>query len=174
MRGLIWKKNNIKYKEYINILNNELVLAKGCTEPIALAYCSAKARSILKSIPDKAVVEVSGNIIKNCKSVVVPNTGGLKGIETAVAIGIIAGNENLELEVLKDVTKKQLEDFKQYLKENKITIKKSDSNNLLDIMVKAYKGEDKAIVRICHKHTNIVYIKKNDEIILDKTKEKQT
>ncbi len=116
-------------------------MAKGCTEPIALAYCAAKARSVLGQIPDKVLVEVSGNIIKNCKSVVVPNTGGLKGIETAVAIGIIAGNEDLELEVLKDISEKQITDFKNYLKENKIEIKKSDSNNLLDIKIEAYKGE---------------------------------
>lgn len=95
-------------------------MAKGCTEPIALSYCAAKARSVLGQIPDKVLVEVSVNIIKNCKSVVVPNTGGLKGIETAVAIGIIAGNENLELEVLKDISEKQITDFKNYLKENKI------------------------------------------------------
>lgn len=167
------EKNNIKYKAYIDILKKELVLAKGCTEPIALAYCAAKARSVLGQIPDKVLVEVSGNIIKNCKSVVVPNTGGLKGIETAVAIGIIAGNENLELEVLKDISEKQITDFKNYLKENKIEIKKSDSNNLLDIKIEAYKGEDKAVVRICHKHTNIVYIQKNVEIILDKNEEEK-
>ncbi len=135
-------------------------MAKGCTEPIALAYCAAKARSVLGQIPDKVLVEVSGNIIKNCKSVVVPNTGGLKGIETAVAIGIIAGNEDLELEVLKDISEKQITDFKNYLKENKIDIKKSNSNNLLDIKIQAYKGKDKAVVRICNKHTNIVYIQK--------------
>ncbi len=167
------EKNNIKYKVYIDILRKELVLAKGCTEPIALAYCAAKVRSVLGQIPDRVLVEVSGNIIKNCKSVVVPNTGGLKGIETAVAIGIIAGNEKLELEVLKDISEKQITDFKNYLKENKIEIKKSDSNNLLDIKIEAYKGEDKAVVRICHKHTNIVYIQKNDEIILDKNEEEK-
>lgn len=148
-------------------------MAKGCTEPIALAYCAAKARSVLGQIPDKVLVEVSGNIIKNCKSVVVPNTGGLKGIETAVEIGIIAGNENLELEVLKDISEKQITDFKNYLKENKIEIKKSDSNNLLDIKIQAYKGKDKAVVRICNKHTNIVYIQKNDKIILNKNEEEK-
>lgn len=167
------EKNNIKYEAYIDILKKELVLAKGCTEPIALAYCAAKARSVLGQIPDKVLVEVSGNIIKNCKSVVVPNTGGLKGIETAVAIGIIAGNENLELEVLKDISEKQITDFKNYLKENKIEIKKSDSNNLLDIKIQAYKGKDKAVVRICNKHTNIVYIQKNDKIILNKNEEEK-
>lgn len=148
-------------------------MAKGCTEPIALAYCAAKARSVLGQIPDKVLVEVSGNIIKNCKSVVVPNTGGLKGIETAVAIGIIAGNEDLELEVLKDISEKQITDFKNYLKENKIDIKKSNSNNLLDIKIQAYKGKDKAVVRICNKHTNIVYIQKNDKIILNKNEEEK-
>lgn len=168
------EKNNIKYEAYIDILKKELVLAKGCTEPIALAYCAAKARSVLGQIPDKVLVEVSGNIIKNCKSVVVPNTGGLKGIETAVAIGIIAGNEDLELEVLKDISEKQITDFKNYLKENKIEIKKSNSNNLLDIRIQAYKGKDKAVVRICNKHTNIVYIQKNDKIILNKNEEEKS
>ena len=87
-------------KAYEEILKRELVPAMGCTEPIALAYCAAKARALLGVLPERVVVFASGNIIKNVKSVIVPNTGGARGIEAAAAIGITAGREDLELEVL--------------------------------------------------------------------------
>ena len=86
--------NSIKSQTYIQILKEELVTAMGCTEPIALSYCASKAHDILNKMPERCLVEVSGNIIKNVKSVVVPNTNGLKGIEAAVAAGIVAGNTN--------------------------------------------------------------------------------
>ena len=86
-----------KYQTYVQILKEELVPATGCTEPIALSYCASKARDILQVKPKRCLVEVSGNIIKNVKSVVVPNTNGLKGIEAAVAAGIVAGDANKAL-----------------------------------------------------------------------------
>ena len=92
------------YQTYIDILKKELVPAMGCTEPISLAYCAAKARDVLGCIPTKANIKVSGNIIKNVKSVVVPNSGGMRGIETAAAVGIFYGNPDLELEVISRVT----------------------------------------------------------------------
>ena len=78
------------YDSYVKILKNELVPALGCTEPIALAYCAAKAREVLGQMPTEVIIEASGNIIKNVKSVIVPNTGGMKGIPAAAAAGIVA------------------------------------------------------------------------------------
>ena len=91
-----------KTKEiYAQILNEELLPAMGCTEPIAVAYCAAKARAVLGAMPERVLVEASGNIIKNVKSVIVPNTDGMKGIQAAAAAGIVAGRDDLALEVIK-------------------------------------------------------------------------
>ena len=94
------QKNDPRYLHMIRILREELVPAMGCTEPIAIAYGAARARSILGSMPTEVEVMASGNIIKNVKSVVVPNTGGLKGIEAAAAAGIVAGQADRILEVI--------------------------------------------------------------------------
>ena len=101
------KNSDIKYKNYLQILREELVPAMGCTEPIAIAYAAAKARQVLGCIPEKAIVEVSGNIIKNVKSVIVPNTNRLKGIEASVAAGIVAGQAEKKLEVISNVTEEE-------------------------------------------------------------------
>ena len=156
-------------KAYEEILKRELVPAMGCTEPIALAYCAAKARALLGVLPERVVVFASGNIIKNVKSVIVPNTGGARGIEAAAAIGITAGREDLELEVLSMVTEAEKAFFKKYLEETPITIKQSEAKATLDIFVNVYKGDESAAVRISGKHTNIVYMRKNDEVLLDQT-----
>lgn len=91
------------YRVYIQILKEELVPAMGCTEPIAIAYGAAKARETLGALPDRVLVEASGNIIKNVKSVIVPNTGGMKGIEAAAAVGIVAGQADRSLLNMKDI-----------------------------------------------------------------------
>ncbi len=161
------EKEKLCYQTYVAILKRELVVAMGCTEPIALAYCAAKARAVLGQIPDKVIVETSGNIIKNVKSVIVPNTNGEKGIESAVAIGIIAGDENLELEVLSNVTEQQKKEFLEYKKTTKIQVKQAESDLLLDIIVKVYKGDSYAIVRISNAHSNVVYIEKDGDVLLD-------
>ena len=101
------EKDDTRYQAYIEILKQELIPAMGCTEPIAVAYCSALARKTLQCIPDQAAVFVSGNIVKNVKSVIVPNTGGMKGIEAATAAGIIAGDPDRKLEVIAKVTQEQ-------------------------------------------------------------------
>ena len=148
------EKNDICYKTYVEILERELVPAMGCTEPIALAYCSAKARAVLGALPDKVLVEVSGNIVKNVKSVIVPNSGGRRGIEAAAAAGILAGREDLELEVLSKVTEEQ---------------KALDTPYLLDMAVTVEKDGSTARVRIAQEHTNIVQISKNGKILFEKT-----
>ena len=161
-------KTDRKYQAYLNILNLELVPALGCTEPIALAYCAAKARAVLGAIPDRVEVEASGNIIKNVKSVIVPHTGGKKGIAAAAGIGIIAGNADGALEVLIGTTKEQTEMLDGYLAATDIKISPLESDDVLDMIVRVYKGKDRASVRIAGKHTNIVHIEKNGETIFDK------
>ena len=105
--------SDITYGQYVQILHEELIPAMGCTEPIAIAYAAAKARSVLGAVPDCLIIEVSGNIIKNVKSVVVPHTGGLRGISSAAAAGVIAGDAARELEVISQVSDAQIEAIRQ-------------------------------------------------------------
>lgn len=154
-------RDELRYKTYVEILKRELIPAMGCTEPIAIAYCSAKARAVLGMIPDKVIIEVSGNIIKNVKSVIVPNSGGGRGIETASALGIIAGKEELGLEVLSQVTEEEKSLLSDYKKKTSISVLAIDSEHLLDITVTVSKGEAEAKVRIVNEHTNVIEIQKD-------------
>ena len=162
------EKDNICYKTYVEILERELVPAMGCTEPIALAYCSAKARSVLGVLPDKVLVEVSGNIVKNVKSVIVPNSGGRRGIEAAAAVGILAGREDLELEVLSKVTDEDIAGLGAYMEKVEITVEPLDTPYLLDMAVTAKKDGSRARVRIAQEHTNIIEIEKDGKILFEK------
>ena len=164
------EREDICYKTYVEILERELIPAMGCTEPIAIAYCAAKARSVLGEMPDSAVIEVSGNIIKNVKSVIVPNSGMRRGIEAAAAVGILAGREDLELEVLSQVTEKQKEQLGPYMEQTKFTVFPiDDTPYLLDMAVTVKKGDSEARVRIAQEHTNIIEIRKNGEALFEKT-----
>ena len=145
----------------------------GCTEPIAIAYASAKAREVLQALPDKVVVNASANIIKNVKSVVVPNTNFLKGIEAAAAAGIVAGNADMKLEVLSKVTYEEKKEIKKYLDGGFIKVNLADTNFIFYIEVKLYYKDSYAIVRIVNYHTNIVYIEKNKEVLFQKETEIQ-
>ena len=109
-------KEDQLYKEYLAILKEELIPAMGCTEPIALAYAASKAKEVLGELPDKVVIEASGSIIKNVKSVIVPNTNQLKGISAAVAAGIVAGNCDRELEVISEVDEQKKQEIAEYLR----------------------------------------------------------
>ena len=160
--------DNKKYQTYLQILKEELVPAMGCTEPIALAYCASKARDVLNAVPTHCLVEVSGNIIKNVKSVIVSNTHSLKGIEAAVAAGIIAGKTDRILEVIADVKKEQISKIEEYLAKDCIEIKPLDSDHILDIKITLFNNNDKVVVRIVDQHTNIILIEKNDEKIFVK------
>ena len=140
----------------------------GCTEPIALAYCAAKAREVLGCMPEKCRVEVSGNIVKNVKSVIVPNTGGLKGIEAAAAAGIAAGDASRILEVIAGVTEEQKVQIKEFLDSVPIQVEPLESDEILDMIVTLYHGEDWSRVRIANYHTNIVLIEKNGEVLYRK------
>lgn len=155
------------YQTYLDIIKKELIPSMGCTEPIAIAYCAAKAKSVLNKQPEKVLIEASGNIIKNVKSVVVPNTKGMKGIEIAAAMGIIAGDDKKGLEVISDVDPSVLEEVKSFMKNVHMELKTMDSDLQLDIRITLYHGDDLVSARIIKNHTNIVLIKHNDEIIFD-------
>lgn len=161
------KQSDEKYQAYVQILKEELVPAMGCTEPIALAYAAAKAREVLGEIPDEVMVEASGSIIKNVKSVIVPNTNHLKGIPAAAAAGIIAGRAEKELEVIAQVSKEQIQQMKDFLQSTKITVEHVDNGITFEIGVTLKKGESYSKVRIANYHTNIVHIEKDHKVLLD-------
>ena len=153
------------YQDYVNILHEELVPAMGCTEPIAIAYAAAVARQTLGRPAQRMEVEASGNIIKNVKSVFVPNTGGLRGIPAAAAAGMAAGDPALELEVLSSIGEEEQAAIRQYLADTPIAVKLADSPFIFDIAVRAWAGEDSALVRIVNYHTNIVRVERNGQVL---------
>lgn len=159
--------DSIRYQTYLQILKEELVPAMGCTEPIALAYGAAKARELLGTIPERVIVEVSANIIKNVKSVVVPNTDGLKGIEAAVAAGIIAGQASQILEVIANVSETEKQAIKAYLGEGRIAVKLAESELAFDIILTLHYQASDVKLRIADYHVNIVYVEKDGAILLD-------
>ena len=154
------------YRQYLNILREELRPAMGCTEPIALAYAGAKARQLLGCLPERVEVAVSGNIIKNVKSVIVPNTGGLHGIGPAVCAGIVAGDADKELEVINSVTEPQKQAIRDFLDTAKVDIHPADSELIFDIDLHLQGRGHTARIRIVNHHTNLVYMEKDGEILL--------
>lgn len=158
-------KTDKAYQDYVQILKEELVPAMGCTEPIAVAYCAALARKTLGMLPESVVVEASGNIIKNVKSVVVPNTGHLRGIPAAAAAGIVAGDEARQLEVIAAVSREQQAQIKRYLQNVSITVVLADTPLIFDIMVTVTGEGHCAKVRIANYHTNVVLVEKDGEIL---------
>ena len=154
------------YGQYLQILREELIPAMGCTEPIAMAYAAAKARQVLGEMPDKIDIVISGNIIKNVKSVVVPNTGGLKGITAAVAAGVTVGDADRQLEVLAGVREEDIHLIREFMDSCPMTVMKSQSPKMLDIDLRLYKGTDCVRLRIADYHTNIVLIEKNGDVLL--------
>ena len=160
-------KTDDKYNAYISILKEELIPAMGCTEPIALAYAAAAARKLLGVRPERVEVGASGSIIKNVKSVIVPNTGHMKGIEAAVAAGIVAGDPDKELQVLSDITEQQIPEIQTYLKNTEFKVSCLETPLTFDIVVTLHHGTAYSKVRIANFHTNIVYMERNGEIIKD-------
>ena len=154
-----------KYETCLNVLKEELIPAMGCTEPVAVAYAAALARDTLGAMPERAEVAVSGNILKNVKSVVVPNTGGLRGVAVAVAAGIVAGDASKELEVLSTITAEEISRIAPYMQSAPIAVKESDSGCVFDIGVRVFCGADEAFVRIAERHTNVVRVEKNGEVL---------
>lgn len=157
-----------KYQDYINVLKEELIPAMGCTEPIAIAYAGAIAREHLGCLPERVEIEVRGNIIKNVKSVIVPNTGGLRGIEVAAAAGIVAGDAAKELKVISEVSTEAVSAIHKFLETTPITVNFSDSKKIFDIMITVYGNGHSAYVRICEFHTNVVEIREDAKYVLQK------
>ena len=158
-------KNDKRYKAYLDVLLEELMPAMGCTEPIAIAYAAAMARKVLEATPERLCIEASDNIIKNVKSVVVPNTGNLKGIEAAAVAGVVAGNADKVLQVISEVSDDERAQISAFLETKNIEVKPSDTGNVFDIMVRVFNGDSCAAVQISHYHTNIVKIIKNKETV---------
>ena len=156
-----FEKNDPAYAEYVRILEAELIPATGCTEPIAIAFGAAKARQVLGALPESCQVEASGNIIKNVKSVVVPNTGHLRGIEAAAAAGIVAGDPEAQLQVISHVSKEDQAAICSYLETHPIEVIPAHNGKVFYIAIHVKAQEDSACVVIENYHTNITYIEKN-------------
>ena len=162
------ERTDARYAAYTRLVHDELRPAMGCTEPIAVAYACAKARALLGCLPERVDLVVSGNIIKNVKSVVVPNTGGRKGLKASVAVGVTAADESRELECLSRLTDEDRTAIDEYLGRDRIHIDVATSGRVFDLDVTVYAGENRARVRIADAHTNIVHLSRNEEVFLDK------
>ena len=154
------------YTAYIRILEEELIPAMGCTEPIAVAYAAALARKTLGLLPQSVEIQVSANIIKNVKSVVVPHTGGLRGIHAAAAAGIVAGDADGELEVLSQISREQIPAIAAYLKSTPISVEASNSGYLFDVQIRVHGGSSSAFVQIAGRHTNVILVEKDGQALL--------
>lgn len=157
----------MEVNKILNILKEEIVPAQGCTEPIAIAYVSAKAKQVLGFLPEKINIYVSGNMIKNVKSVTIPNSEGMIGIESAVALGVSAGDCEKELMVISTLGKEDIKKAKDYLKNFEINVIHDNTDVKLYIRVEAFYKEESSIVEIKHFHTNITRIEKNSEVLTD-------
>lgn len=159
--------NQQQYDNYVKILHSELIPAMGCTEPIAVAFAAAKARDVLGCIPETLTAICSGNIIKNVKSVIVPNSGGLRGIEAAAVLGAVAGKSNLGLQVISQVTPEESAKAKALLDQGICTCRLAEGVDNLYIHIIAVSGSDSAEVEVCTKHDHISRIVKNGSILLE-------
>ena len=154
------------YAEFLSILKEELVCAMGCTEPAAIAYCAAMAGDALGMLPDRVQVRASANIIKNAKSVVVPGTGGLRGIAAAAAAGLISGVKDQGLQVLAGMTKEQAKQTADYLQRVEIDVVLSEREYLLDIQVSVFSGTHHAMAEIAGSHTNLIHLETGNGILV--------
>ncbi len=158
---------NEKYRQYVKILKEELVPAMGCTEPIAIAYASAKARKLLGEAPVWAKVEVSGNIVKNAKSVTVPHTGGMRGIKSAFIAGLVAGDADAELEVISNVTPAQIEEMQAARNSFPVEVVTPEHARIFDIGITLRGERHTAYVRIADTHTNVVQLQKDGNVLYE-------
>ena len=157
------------YKNHLTILRNELITALGCTEPIAIAYAAAKAREVLGEVPESCTVHCSGNIVKNVMGVTVPNSGGLKGIDVAAALGVVGGRPEMELAVLEGITEEDRKEVRRLLKEGFCTCKLIENVATLYIVVELRAGEHTSLVEIQKTHKNITRMEKDGVSILVQT-----
>lgn len=168
------ERTSAVYKTYVEILKRELVCAMGCTEPIAIAYCAAVARKALGTLPSEIDVAASGNIIKNVKSVIVPNTGGLRGIEAAAAIGALAGDAEAGLQVVSHVTPDEIAALPGFMEQTAFSVSAAESEFLLDIEVTVRAGGHFATVRAVQEHTNIVLVETDAGVLFSKDPDEDT
>jgi len=166
--------NEETYEYYISILKNDLSLALGCTEPGAVAYASAEATTVLGRFPDRLDIKCSGNIIKNVKGVIVPNSGGLKGVDSAAVLGTLVGNTDKKLSILENVEEKHIKKASALLKSEFCHVHLKEGEGSLYIEAIAKEKNDTATVVIAGSHTNIVLIQYNDKIILDNQTNRKT
>ena len=164
-------RNEREYKNYVSILKEELLPAMGCTEPVAVAYAAAKARDVLGCLPERCKLYVSGNIIKNVKSVVVPNTGGLKGLKAAAAAGIVAGKAELQMSVIAETDPKDIPNIQKYIDEHEILIERKEGGSALYIEVILEGGGHSSKAVISDYHTNIILLEKDGEVVFQKEPE---
>jgi len=160
-------------KALLAILREELVPAQGCTEPIAVAYAAAKAREVLGEMPEQVIVRCSGNLLKNIRCVVVPNTGDLVGVEASALAGIVGGSSDRKLEVLSGLDAIHLEQIKTLLQQKicQVELLKTDQN--LHLVIRLEHGDKSSEVEICDTHTNIIRIEKDGQILFSKPREKK-
>ena len=168
------ERTSTVYKTYVEILKRELVCAMGCTEPIAIAYCAAVARKALGMLPSEIDVAASGNIIKNVKSVIVPNTGGLRGIEAAAAIGALAGDAEAGLQVVSHVMPDEIAALPGYMEQTAFSVSAAESEFLLDIEVTVRANGHFATVRAVQEHTNIVLVETDAGVLFSKDPDEDT
>lgn len=161
------EKTDKRYQAYVDILRQELVPAMGCTEPIALAYAAAIARDTLGAMPDRVRIQASPSFIKNVKSVIVPNTGNLKGMPAAAAAGIVAGAAEKKLEVISEVTPQQREEMQVFLEQTAFEQEMLDTEHAFEVVVTLFRGEDSAMVHLLDHHTNLVRIEKNGQVVME-------
>ena len=160
--------NSMTYQAYVQILKEELLPAMGCTEPIAIAYCAAKARDVLGEIPDSIEVEASGNIIEKCQKRCRSQHRGRKGLEAAAAIGVLGGEADKGYEVIASVRPETKNEARRVSCDNTHQGAAADSDHVLDVSVLVRKGEHHALVRAVNEHTNIVRIEKDAQVLLDR------
>lgn len=154
--------------DFKKIIREELIPATGCTEPIAIAYASAKAREILGSDPDEIIANLSSNIIKNAKAVTVPGTDGRRGIEISIVAGAFLGKASKKLEVLSNIDKSQLDKCDKFIEEGRVKLNLVKDKDGVFVEIICKNKTDKASVVITASHTNITEIRKNDELIFSK------
>ena len=168
-KGIAIMLDERKEEAFCTILREELQLATGCTEPIAVAYCAARLRQVLGQRPCRILAEVSGNILKNVKSVVVPNTGGRRGLPAAIAVGVVAGDPEARLQVIAHVTEEDTAAIQAYLDSTDIRIDCPPTSRMLDIRLTGWTGDGhRAVVHVANNHTNIIYVERDREVLLEK------
>ena len=160
-------QNDCTCDAYIKILNGELMPAMGCTDPIVIAYCAAKAKEVLGCMPDKLDLQVSGNLVKNAKCVVVPNTGGLIGMRAAAAAGLVGGDPAVALEVLSAVSAEQKAEIRSYMEQAEINIRATDGKETLEVIATVYGGGHSAKCRIARSYSNVVLLEKDEQVLFE-------